>query len=148
MVTPAAHAVPEQQPPPGGRVPVGPREGVGLGNIETYGGAGSTHENSPVAWSRDQACQDMANSATSEIRPIIAFCPCSAQSWIMSVKYRRLSNSPPTSAIGVRNPRIRPPPRASSAYTTTYAIVFGRGFTTTSKPLRTAFHLCLPATSA
>lgn len=90
MGTVAGGAVAEQQPPLGGRVPVGPCEGVGLGDVEPIG-PGATpyrpaHWNSPIASSSDHVCHDIPNSPTTEISAIIEFCPCSAQSWIMRTR--------------------------------------------------------------
>lgn len=84
VCAPAGAAAAQQQLAPGGGVPVRAAEGVGFGEVETYGGRG--HRKSPIASSRDQVCQDIAHSATNEMSAIIAFCPCSAQSWIISTR--------------------------------------------------------------
>lgn len=108
MGPPARPAAPQKQPPVGGRVPVRTGEAVGLRQIEpatanaatsnaatsgtttsgttTSAAATAAHQNNPSAPSTDHDCQDMPNSPTTEMSAIIEFCPCSAQSWIISTR--------------------------------------------------------------
>src|SRR5207237_2534163 len=60
------------------------------------------HQKRPTASPMDHVCQACVPRTTTAIRAIIEFCPCSAQSWIISTKYRTLSTSPAAAAIGVR----------------------------------------------
>ncbi len=90
----ARPAAPQKQPPAGGRVPVRTGEAVDLRQIEpttanttAYGAAtAAAHQNSPSPASTDHDCQDIPNSPTTEMSAIIEFCPCSAQSWIISTR--------------------------------------------------------------
>ena len=88
----ARPAAPQKQPPVGGRVPVRTGEAVDLRQIEpatattTSGAATAAHQNSPSPASTDHDCQDIPNSPTTEMSAIIEFCPCSAQSWIISTR--------------------------------------------------------------
>ncbi len=89
MGPPACPATPQEQPPVGGRVPVRTGEPVDLRQIEpltTNTTTGAAHQNNPNAPSTDHDCQDIPNSPTTEMSAIIEFCPCSAQSWIISTR--------------------------------------------------------------
>ena len=46
----------------------------------------AVRQNQPMRWSSDQTCPPCRPSTTTAASTIIRFCPCSAQSWIMSTK--------------------------------------------------------------